>query len=144
MIQPTENMFYYEFDWNIPNVNQNKVYLAMKGLIGIPSFNMMCDGAGYKWKIEKNQNFKIISEEQFNEKAKFNNIVYFFGGSIKYNELLKYPKKLQQHIELELYENKFKKFSSLSVENKIIIVKQKVDNFKKELLKDMKKKGFER
>ncbi len=144
MIQPTENMFYYEFDWNIPNVESDKVYLAMKGLISIPSFNMMCDGVGYKWKIEKNQNFRIISEEQFNEKAKIDNIVYFFGKNIKYNELLKYPRKLQQHIELELYENKYKKFINLSVENKIIVVKQIIDDFKKELLKDTKKKGLER
>ena len=145
MIQPTENMFYYELDWNVPNINQKKVYLAMKGLLGIPSLNIMSDGVGYKWKIEKNQKYKTITEEQFNDKARPDNIVYFFGGSRKYNELLKYPPKLQHYIELELYENRYKKFVNLSLENKIIVVKQKIDDVKKELLKKInKEKGLER
>lgn len=133
-ILKTNKTNYYELDWYVPTEDNDKVYLAIKGETESNTpLTIMSDGVGYEWTEEENSKIKKIPESEFLEKARKNNIVYFFDDKNNYNELLNYPKDLQKSIDLELYRDGYKPHNRISLKDKIKILKSNAEvknNFK--------------
>lgn len=133
-ILSTNKINYYELDWYVPTEDNDKVYLAIKGEIESNTpLTIMSDGVGYEWTEEENSKIKNIPESEFIEKARQDNIVYFFDDKNNYNELLNYPKDLQKSIDLELYRDGYKPHNRISLKDKIKILKSNAEakkNFK--------------
>ena len=118
---------YYEFDWYVPYEENNKVYLAIRGIIDKKSKLplMECGGVGYDWQEEKQYKMREITKEEFLEKADNYNILYFSKNINNCNNLLNYPPQLQKVVDRELYYSGFKTHGTLSISEKLKILKEK-------------------
>ncbi len=120
---------YYELDWYVPTEETKKAYLAIKGIVEKGTIlPIMADGVGYEWQEEKNSKIKCISKNEFLQKAKTQNVVYFYKDENNYNDLLNYPKDIQKVIDIELYKDGFKSHHILSLKEQLQILKAKHEN----------------
>ena len=138
-IVKTHKTNYYEFDWYVPYTTDDKVYLAIKGIIDNHSKLPLrtCGGSGYEWEEDKKYKMRTISKEKFLEKANEHNIVYFFEDINNCNDLLNYPLKFQKIVDRKLYYCGFKTHGTLSIFEKRKISKEKQEVSKK--FKDMER-----
>ena len=127
----TDETNYYELDWYVPTEDLKKVYIALKGKLD-KNIKMEISNiyVGYEWKVEKNAKFKRIDKKEFIEKADDENIVYFFGKSGDYNELLNYPENLQKGIDIELLRLGYKPHGKVSIKDQLKVYRQKYRNKK--------------
>lgn len=137
----TKETNYYELDWDVPYETIKKVYLAIKGNIEKgTTLPIMTDSVGYDWQEETNSTIKLIPKNEFLEKAKNDNIVYFYKKENNYNELLDYPKELQKYMDTILFRDGFKPHGIIPLKTKLSILKEN-----RRLEKEFKKlKDFER
>ncbi len=137
----TKETNYYELDWDVPYETIKKVYLAIKGNIEKgTTLPIMTESVGYDWQEETNSAIKLIPKNEFLEKAKNDNIVYFYKKENNYNELLDYPKELQKYMDTILFRNGFKPHGIIPLKIKLSILKEN-----RKLEKEFKKlKDFER
>lgn len=131
----TENINYYEFDWDVPTEKDKKVYMAINGELNRDSsFNITTYCVGYEWKTEENHTFNKVTENQFMERANDNNIVYFYGKDGSFNSLLNYPTDLQKQIDLLLFKHGYEPHNKIPLKDQIKIFKEN-----KKIEKEMKK-----